>query len=169
MYSLITHLFISTKTYTELHRKDAPVATTSDERANVDAAVEEEHHQGFLYNIRKHPHAVGWSILLSTAVIMEGFDIVLINSLLAVDEFQRTFGRQLPDGSYELSAAWQAGLTNGAIVGEILGLMLNGIIADRFGFKKTMIGALTAITGLIFIPFFSTSPVQLLVGLILMG
>ncbi|KAI7542101.1 sugar porter family MFS transporter [Hortaea werneckii] len=153
----------------ELHRKDAPVATTSDERANVDAAVEEEHHQGFLYNIRKHPHAVGWSILLSTAVIMEGFDIVLINSLLAVDEFQRTFGRQLPDGSYELSAAWQAGLTNGAIVGEILGLMLNGIIADRFGFKKTMIGALTAITGLIFIPFFSTSPVQLLVGLILMG
>lgn len=107
--------------------------------------------------------------MLSTAVIMEGFDIVLINSLLAVDEFQRTFGRQLSDGSYELSAAWQAGLTNGAIVGEILGLMLNGIIADRFGFKKTMIGALTAITGLIFIPFFSTSPVQLLVGLILMG
>lgn len=135
----------------------------------MNAAVAEEHIQGFWYNIRKHPHAVAWSVLLSTAVIMEGFDIVLIQSLLAVDSFQRTFGRQLPDGSYELTAAWQAGLTNGAIVGEIIGLMAGGIVADRYGFKKTMIGALIAITGLIFIPFFSTTPVQLLVGLILMG
>ncbi|KAK4503242.1 hypothetical protein PRZ48_006670 [Zasmidium cellare] len=100
---------------------------------------------------------------------MEGFDIVLIQSLLAVDAFQRTFGRQLPNGSYELTAAWQAGLTNGAIVGEMIGLALVGWLADRFGFKKTMIGGLMAVTGFIFIPFFATSAVQLLVGLILMG
>lgn len=100
---------------------------------------------------------------------MEGFDIVLIQSLLAVPAFARTFGEQLPDGSYQVTAAWQAGLTNGAIVGEMLGLMINGIVADRYGFKKTMIGALAVVTGLIFIPFFADSVVQLLVGLILMG
>lgn len=100
---------------------------------------------------------------------MEGFDILLIQNLLAVDSFQRTFGQQLPDGSYELTVAWQAGLTNGAIVGEMTGLAMNGILADRYGFRKTMIGGLIAITGFIFIPFFATSIIQLLVGLILMG
>lgn len=107
--------------------------------------------------------------MLSTAVVMEGFDIVLIQSLLAVDSFKQAFGSQLPDGIYQLTAAWQAGLTNGAIVGEMLGLMINGIIADRFGFKKTMLGALSVVIALIFIPFFATNLVQLLVGLILMG
>ncbi len=100
---------------------------------------------------------------------MEGFDIVLIANLLAVPAFKRRFGQQLPDSSYDLTAAWQSGLTNGAYVGEILGLMLNGIIADRFGFKKTMIGALTLVCGLIFIVFFVQSIEMLLVGLIFMG
>lgn len=132
-------------------------------------AIAEEHTQGFWYNIRQHPRAVGWSVLLSTAVVMEGFDIILIQSLLSVDSFQRQFGTQLPNGTYELSAAWQAGLTNGALVGEILGLMGAGIVADYLGYKKTMCGALICTTGLIFIPFFAFNIVQLLVGLILMG
>jgi SP family general alpha glucoside:H+ symporter-like MFS transporter len=125
--------------------------------------------EGFWHGLKRHPHVVAWSICLSTAVIMEGFDILLIQSLLAVDSFKRQFGEQLSDGSYEVSAAWQAGLTNGAIVGEVLGLMLNGIIADRYGFRKTMIGALSVTVAFIFIPFFATNVVQLLVGLILMG
>ncbi|KAK3725124.1 hypothetical protein LTR37_000635 [Vermiconidia calcicola] len=133
------------------------------------AATEAEHQRSLWQNLKLHHHAVGWSVLLSTAIIMEGFDIVLIQSLLAVAEFQRNFGEQLPDGSYQVTAAWQAGFTNGAIVGELIGLMLNGIIADKFGFKKTMIGALSLVTAFIFIPFFAHNIVQLLVGLILMG
>jgi len=100
---------------------------------------------------------------------MEGFDILLIQNLIAVDSFQRTFGHQLPDGNYELTAAWQAGLTNGAILGEMIGLALNGVLADRYGFKKTMIGGLVATTLFIFIPFFATNIIKLLVGLIVMG
>lgn len=100
---------------------------------------------------------------------MEGFDIVLINSLLAVPAFQRAFGEELPNGDWQITAAWQAGLTNGALIGQILGLMLNGIIADRYGFRKTLIGALMAITGFIFIVFFIQSLPQLLIGLILCG
>lgn len=100
---------------------------------------------------------------------MEGFDIVLIVNLFAVPAFKQKFGHQLPDGTYDLSAAWQSGLSNGALVGEIIGLMINGWIADRFGYRKTMIGALVLVTGFIFIVFFVQSIVQLLVGLILMG
>ncbi|KAF2644275.1 maltose permease MAL61 [Massarina eburnea CBS 473.64] len=119
--------------------------------------------------IKLYPKAVGWSILLSTAIIMEGFDIVLINNLMAVPAFKQRFGSRLPDGSYQLSAAWQSGLANGAYVGEILGLMINGIIAERYGFRKTMMGALTIVAGLIFIVFFAQNIQMLLCGLILMG
>jgi len=100
---------------------------------------------------------------------MEGFDLVLINSLFAVPAFQEAFGVKLADGTYQITAPWQAGLSNGALMGELLGLTLNGIIADRFGFKKTMIGALSLVICFIFIVFFIQGLPQLLIGLILMG
>jgi SP family general alpha glucoside:H+ symporter-like MFS transporter len=132
-------------------------------------ATKAEQNMTLMQGLRLYPKAVGWSVLLSAAIIMEGFDIVLIANLLAVPAFKRAFGEQLPDGSYEITAAWQSGLTNGAYVGEIIGLMINGIVAERYGFRKTMIGALSAVTCLIFIVFFVQSIQQLLVGLILMG
>ena len=131
-------------------------------------ATRAEQNMTLLQGLELYPKAVAWSILLSAAIIMEGFDIVLIANLLALPAFKRAFGQQLPDGSYEVTAAWQSGLTNGAYVGEILGLMINGIVAERYGFRKTMIGALSAVTCLIFIVFFVQSIEQLLVGLILM-
>jgi SP family general alpha glucoside:H+ symporter-like MFS transporter len=162
-------------------RRSSIVAAIDDETARkmsidkptmfTDAAkaTEAEHKMTLMQGLRLYPKAVGWSILLSAAIIMEGFDIVLIANLMAVPAFKKKFGFQLEDGTYELTAAWQSGLTNGAYVGEILGLMVNGWIAEKCGFKKTMIGALTAVTGLVFIVFFVQSIEQLLVGLILMG
>ncbi|KAF2658296.1 MFS alpha-glucoside transporter-like protein [Lophiostoma macrostomum CBS 122681] len=132
-------------------------------------ATKSEQSMTLMQALRLYPKAAGWSILLSTAIIMEGFDNNLITNLLAVPAFKQRFGEQLPNGDYEVTAAWQAGLSNGALVGEMLGLMINGIIAERFGFKKTMIGALALVTGIIFIVFFVQSIEMLLVGLILIG
>ncbi|THY05007.1 sugar porter family MFS transporter [Aureobasidium pullulans] len=119
--------------------------------------------------IKTYPKAIGWSVLLSTCIIMEGFDIVLINSLMALPAFQRRFGEPSPDGGYQISAAWQSGLSNGALVGEVIGLLFIGYIVERVGYKKTMIGSLIALTGFIFIVFFAQSLPMLLVGEILMG
>jgi SP family general alpha glucoside:H+ symporter-like MFS transporter len=100
---------------------------------------------------------------------MEGFDKVLIANLMAVPAFKQKFGQPIADGSYEVTAAWQAGLTNGAYVGEMAGLLLNGIIADRLGYKKTMIGALFFVNLTIFVVFFAQNIQMLLTGLILCG
>ncbi|KAF9730464.1 hypothetical protein PMIN06_001315 [Paraphaeosphaeria minitans] len=132
-------------------------------------ATKAEQKMTLMEGVRLYPKAIAWSVLLSGAIIMEGYDINLIANLQAVPAFKRKFGVQLADGSYEVTAAWQAGLTNGAYVGEILGLMVNGIIAERYGFKKTMIGALSAVTALIFILFFAQNIEMLLVGLIFVG
>lgn len=136
---------------------------------NASKATEMEQKMSLREGIRLYPKAVAWSMLLSTAIIMEGFDKVLINSLFAAPAFKKRYGSQLPSGDWEITAAWQSGLTNGAFVGEFCGLLLNGYIADRFGYRKTMMGALFAVNLFIFIVFFAQNIEMLLVGLICCG
>src|SRR5450432_3265567 len=93
--------------------------------------------------LRIYPKAVGWSILLSTAIIMEGYDVVLIGSFYAFPVFTKKYGELQSNGKYGLSAAWQAGVSNGTNIGAILGLFANGIIAERYGYRKTMIGVVS--------------------------
>ncbi|KAB8069595.1 sugar transporter [Aspergillus leporis] len=133
------------------------------------AATAAEHNMGLRKSLKLYRKACLWSIFLSTCIIMEGFDVSLINNLYAYPPFQRKFGILQPDGSYQLTAAWQSGLSNGAYCGQIIGLFINGIIIDRVGYRKTLICALGACAALIFIIFFSESLVQLLIGEILIG
>jgi SP family general alpha glucoside:H+ symporter-like MFS transporter len=119
--------------------------------------------------IKLYPKAVGWSVLLSLALIMEGYDISLIAAFFAFPPFQKRYGVEQPDGTYEITAPWQSGLSNGALVGEIIGLAINGYVSERFGYKKTMIGSLALLTAFIFIPFFATNLETLVVGFILQG
>ena len=72
-------------------------------------------------------------------------------------------------GSYQVSAAWQAGLTNGTNVGSLIGLMLGGSVVERIGFRKTMMMSLTFVLGVIFLQFFAVSLPMLEVAQILMG
>ncbi|KAL2133060.1 hypothetical protein VTI74DRAFT_2964 [Chaetomium olivicolor] len=133
------------------------------------AATDAEHSMGLLKSLKLYRKACMWSIFLSTCIVMEGFDNAFLASLFAYPPFQRHFGEQQPDGTYQLTAAWQTGLTNGVLAGQVLGLFANGIIADRFGYRKTLIGALVGCIAFIFIIFFSETLLQLLIGEILIG
>ena len=100
---------------------------------------------------------------------MEGFDIALINNLYGFQAFNQKFGVQQPDGTWQIPAAWQAGLSNGANVGEIIGLFINGIVSERIGYRYTVLGCLVLIAGFTAI-FFTAQNVQtLLVAEILCG
>ncbi|OJD38035.1 sugar porter family mfs transporter [Diplodia corticola] len=132
-------------------------------------ATHAEQKMSLWQGLKTYPYAVGWSVFLSTCIVMEGFDKVLINNLYAYAPFQKAFGVQLPDGTYQLTAAWQSALSNASLIGEILGLLVNGIAAERFGYRKTMITALAAVIAFIFVVFFSEHIVTLLIGQILCG
>ncbi|CAK7234032.1 hypothetical protein SCUCBS95973_008795 [Sporothrix curviconia] len=69
--------------------------------------------------------------------------------------FDQRLGNLLPDGTYQLTASWQSGLQNGTQVGQILGLLFAGLLAERFGYRKTLVGALFMTIGLIFLFFFA--------------
>lgn len=146
---------------------DQPTVAYS--QAQIREATQREHDMSISTAFRLYSKAVSWSIVLSTAVIMEGYDLLLIFSFFAFEPWTKKYGKLQPDGTYALSAAWQSGLNNGASVGEIIGLLLNGFVAERFGYRKTMIGALFLTILFIFIPFFAPNIEVLQVGLILMG
>ncbi|KAJ5949167.1 hypothetical protein N7454_000751 [Penicillium verhagenii] len=120
--------------------------------------------------IKLYPKAVFWSVVLSTALVMEGYDTLLIANFYALPKFSEKYGTlNAATGAYKISAPWRSGLSDGAAVGEILGLFLTGIISERIGYRKTILGALVMITGFIFIVFFAVDIKMLLIGEILCG
>jgi SP family general alpha glucoside:H+ symporter-like MFS transporter len=139
-------------------------------QSEAKVATEAEHGMTVRDAVKRYPKAVAWSILFSTAIIMEGYDIVLVSAFFAYPSFQKKFGESVNNGAtYQVPAPWQSGLSNGARVGEIIGLFINGILAEAFGMKRTMIGTLVLLCGLIFISFFAQNIQTLLAAEILMG
>lgn len=61
------------------------------------------------------------------------------------------------------SVQWQAGLSNGAYAGEILGLFINGWASERFGYRYTIMACLVLICAWTAI-FFTAPDVQALLA-----
>ncbi|RKF80022.1 Alpha-glucosides permease MPH2 [Golovinomyces cichoracearum] len=113
--------------------------------------------------------AVVYSTALSTAVIMEGFDNLLLTQFYALPAFCKKFGELASDGTYQISPGWQAGLSNGCLAGEIIGLHLNGMAIEWLGYKKTIYISLASVFAFIFVVFFAESLIVLEIGQILCG
>ena len=139
------------------------------------AATKAEHKMTFIGGCKLYPRAILWSLLLSCTIIMEGYDLTLINSFFAFPIFRRSYGEPLhPDAppgqrDYQISPAWQSGLTNAAVSAEILGLIFNGYLTDRFGYHKTMVWSLVWISLFFFMAFFAVSIEMLLAAQVLCG
>lgn len=47
-------------------------------------ATEKEHKMSLWQGIKLYPKAIGWSILISTCIVMEGYDVCLINNFCSL-------------------------------------------------------------------------------------
>jgi SP family general alpha glucoside:H+ symporter-like MFS transporter len=160
------NVFVDEKASIDIFETASNVAeATKDARM----ATEMEHHMSIVEAVKLYPKAVVYSMILSLAIVMEGYDTALLGSFYGLPQFREKFGRKLADGDYQLTSSWQSGLQNGANVGEIAGLMIAGILADRFGYKATLLGALVMVIGAIFLLFFAKNIGMLFAGEILCG
>lgn len=133
-------------------------------------AADEEHNLTFMGAVKRYPKAAMWSVLVSCAIIMEGYDIVLISSFFAQPAFRKHYGEYIPETeSYQITASWQNGLSNAVSVGTIIGAFANGYFTHKFGYRKVLLISLIAICVFIFISFFSPNLPVLLVGQFLCG
>lgn len=132
-------------------------------------ATEDEHTMGLREGIRKYPKAVFWSIWFSSALIMEGFDHAFVSGFFAFPAFQERYGTLQSDGTYQVPANLQSAVSNGVNAGEIVGLLINGVLADWIGYRWVMIGCLFLMVAFIFLQFFATSIYMYLGAEILLG
>lgn len=133
-------------------------------------AAEAEHHMTLWQAIKTYPKAIGWSVLLSTTLIMEGYDLALLGNLYASPVFNEKFGSwNAEKEKYAVSPAWQSGLSNGARAGEIIGLIIAGWTSDRYGYKMTTIGSLVLMIAFVFVLFFAPNIKILVLGEVLCG
>lgn len=68
-----------------------------------------------------------------------------------------------------MPAPWQSGLSNGANVGEIIGLFINGIVSERFGYRYTVMTCLALIIAFTAVFFTAQNVETLQVAEILCG
>ncbi|KAF8160277.1 hypothetical protein K438DRAFT_1909944 [Mycena galopus ATCC 62051] len=99
-----------------------------------------EHTMSIRDAFRTHRKAVFWSMVLSAALIMEGYDVVVIAAFYEQPAFLRRFGVVNPaSGELVISAPRQSGLGNGSSAGGIIGLLINGWASEMFGPRRTYI------------------------------
>ena len=85
------------------------------------------------------PLLIYWlrSVLLSTVVIMESFDVVVTTGFFKLESFQRTFGSPAvslnEESGYEIPSSYQSAIVNAVLAGEIVGLIMCGWLAERLG------------------------------------
>ncbi|OJJ42455.1 hypothetical protein ASPZODRAFT_137267 [Penicilliopsis zonata CBS 506.65] len=150
--------------------KDKDTATQLEERLfAAQQSTEAEVKMSLWQALKLYPKASLWSILISFAVVMEGYDVILMGSFYAYPNFTKRFGVKDAAGDYEIPAHWQASLGNSGSVGQIIGLMFNEWAAERYGYRIVMSGALIATMGFIFLFFFATNLEMLLAAEILCG
>ncbi|KAK0390039.1 hypothetical protein NLU13_3612 [Sarocladium strictum] len=133
-------------------------------------AAHAERQMGFWRAVKTYPHAIGWSVLLSSTLIMEGYDLALLGNLYASDKFNEKYGVYVASrDSYRVPASWQSALSNGARAGEIIGLIWAGWMADRYGYKMTTIASLIMMIAFVFVLFFAPNIKILVLGEVLCG
>lgn len=158
-------------------KKNSAVAEEHDEPIHADVlaaearnAADAEHEMSVWQAIKTYPKAIGWSALVSSTLIMEGYDLALLGNLYASPVFNEKYGSwSESDEKYALSASWQSALSNGARAGEIIGLIIAGWITDRYGSKMTTIGFLFMMIATIFALVFAPNVQVLVVGEVLCG
>ena len=74
-------------------------------------AAADEKQMTLLQALKIYPKAIGWSVVLSSALIMEGYDLALLGSLYGSPQFNMRYGVQNPStGKWNVPANWQSAL-----------------------------------------------------------
>lgn len=80
--------------------------------------------------IRMYKRGMIYSIIFSSAIIMEGYDTLLLGQFYANQSFAKRFGEyDTKAEKYQIPAKWQTGLSCSVQVGQILGLQITGWVS----------------------------------------
>ncbi|GJC89004.1 alpha-glucosides permease MPH3 [Colletotrichum liriopes] len=115
-----------------------------------------EHSFGLWQGLKTYKRAAFWSILISTTVIMEGYDVTLIGSFYGYPSFREKYGEWLDDkNGYQISSSWQQKFNS------------IGALANIYGHRMVLIVSLVWLAAFVFVVFFAHNIETQLAGQVL--
>ncbi|KKK25695.1 hypothetical protein AOCH_005104 [Aspergillus ochraceoroseus] len=87
--------------------------------------------------VKLSPKIAGWCVALTSAILLYGYDLVIVGNVSSMPEFQRDFGREL-HGQLIIPSLW-LGLWNVAnMIGGVCGALSGGVIQDAQGRRGSL-------------------------------
>ncbi|KAL3455832.1 MFS general substrate transporter [Aspergillus heterothallicus] len=110
--------------------------------------------------VKQSSKTVAWCLALTSGILLYGYDLVIVENVSSMPEFQKDFGRVL-NGQLIIPSLW-LGLWNIANpFGGILGAILGGYIQDRAGRRRSLSVAFIVSAAGVAVAYVSDLPVDI--------
>ncbi len=134
-------------------------------------AARREHDLTVRQAVFQHKGGVFWAAFFCLPNLIIGYDPTIVGTLVGIPEFRKKFGYEHPagTGTYVLQASWTSAFTYAPIIGFMLASVWGGWCVDRFGPRKTLLGATLLSLGTLLIEVLGESAAVIFVGDLLTG
>ncbi|KAJ5513814.1 Major facilitator superfamily domain general substrate transporter [Penicillium fimorum] len=88
-------------------------------------------------SVKKFPRIVGYCLALSSAILLYGYDLVIVATVAAMPQFQVVFGQEY-NGKYIIPTMWLSLWNVSSCIGIMFGSVLGGHYQDRRGRRITL-------------------------------
>lgn len=131
-------------------------------------AAAEDHQEGPIQAVRKHPLAFIWCVYAIYILILSSFDNQASGIVLGIPQFRKDFGTAFA-GDYVLPAKWQSAYSGGPVASAVIGSLGSGLITDKFGRKWTLFLCYVLVFVAITVEVISTTNAIFFVGKFIAG
>ncbi|KAL4883348.1 general substrate transporter [Aspergillus karnatakaensis] len=128
----------------------------------------EEHRTGIFESFRRYPWATVWCVYAIWCITLLSFDVQAAGAVVGIPQFRKDFGYEY-EGDYVLPAKWQSAFGGAPIATAIISSLLSAELADMFGRKKVLMGALVISYIAVAIEFVATTNAVFFAGKFLNG
>ncbi|KAL3448299.1 general substrate transporter [Aspergillus insuetus] len=134
------------------------------------ARVNDADHLSLKDAMKLYKKGILWSLAISLGPIMEGYDVVLLGSFYGLTPFVEKYGTpEGIDSTMAISSAWQSAISCGSLAGCVIGLTFSALVAERLGYRTTLLISLALKCAFVFLTFFAHNIGTIVAGSVLMG
>ncbi|KAL8710641.1 MAG: hypothetical protein Q9220_004865 [cf. Caloplaca sp. 1 TL-2023] len=145
-------------------------AHVADYKGGAIEAENAEHQMGVLEAVRAYPMASFWAFVMSFTIIMESYDVFLINNFIGLPSFANRYGvYDAKSDKYIIETKWQSALQVSGQLGGLIGVFLAGPLTSRIGYRWATLTGLMFLNVFIFIFYFGDSLPVIFVAQLLEG
>lgn len=114
------------------------------------------------------PKATILSFIMSSVIFMEGYNTTLTGGYYAFPIIIEQYGNYYPGSGYKVLSKLKTAISLANPIADIVGVIASGLMAKKYGYKRSLQGCLLLIIGLIFMVIFSKNELTLAAGEVLL-